>query len=136
LVRFYEMEYGVPAARGPEAIRAIRDIVRKQNIKVHFPIEYRYVKGDDILISPAHGAETCFISVHMYKGMPYEPYFRPLEEMFQAMGGRPHWGKMHTAGPAYLGKHYPAFDRWRAIREELDPQGVFLNPYLRKLFGV
>lgn len=137
LVRFYEMEYGVAAEDGPAVLRRIREYVRKNNIRVHFPIEYRYVKADDILLSPAQGQEMCFVSLHMYKGMPWEPYFRPIERIFQEeFSGRPHWGKMHSAGPEYLATVYPFWGRFLAARAELDPDGVFLNTYLRELLGV
>lgn len=136
LVRFYEMEYGVPAAQGPELIRQIRDRVRQKNIRVHFPIEYRYVKGDNIPLSPAYGQEMCFISVHMYKGMDYRPYFQALEPLFMEHGGRPHWGKMHTQTAYYLQRQYPEWEGFLATREAFDPQGIFLNDYLREIFGM
>ncbi len=135
-VRFYEMEYSVPREEGPKVLRKIRDIVRKQKIKVHYPIEYRYCAGDDILISPGHGGERAYISVHQYCGMDYKPYFNALEPVFQANGGRPHWGKMHTADTAYLRSQYPRFDDFLAVREKLDPEHVFVSPYLSELFGL
>ena len=135
-VRFYEMEYSVERDKGPQVLREIREIVRKQNIRVHYPIEYRYCAGDDILISPGHGGERAFISVHMYAGMDWKPYFNALEPMFQSHGGRPHWGKMHTASAAYLRERYPRLDDFLAVRERLDPDRVFLSPYLNNLLGV
>ncbi|MCS7074405.1 MAG: FAD-binding protein [Bacteroidia bacterium] len=134
LVRFYEMEYGVPAEYGPEVLRKIRDWIAKEKINVHFPLEYRYVKGDDILISPAYGRDTCFISVHMYVGMPYQTYFSGLEKIFLAYDGRPHWGKMHTLTAKDLKPKYPHWDEFLHFREEHDPAGVFLNDYLQTIF--
>ena len=134
LVRFYEMEYGVPSEYGPEVLRKIRDFIAKEKINVHFPIEYRYVKGDDIYISPAHGRETCFISVHMYLGMPYKAYFDGLEKIFNQYDSRPHWGKMHTLTAKDLKPKYPKWDDFLNFREEQDPNGVFLNDYLKSIF--
>jgi FAD/FMN-containing dehydrogenase len=135
LVRVYEMEYGVPAEDGPRALKEILDFIEKDQIQVHFPIEYRYVKQDDIWLSPAYGRDTCFISCHMYHGMPYEAYFRGVERIMQGYDSRPHWGKMHTLSPEVLSQKYPQWGAFMALRQQLDPQGVFLNPYLRKLTG-
>lgn len=135
LVKFVEMEYGVPAEKGPECLLAIKEFIEKNKIKVHFPIEFRYVKGDDIYISPAYGRDTVFISCHMYLGMPYEAYFRGVEEIFLRFEGRPHWGKMHYQTAAYFEKIYPKWHEFLAIRKQMDPDGLFLNEHLRAIFN-
>ena len=43
-------------------------------------------------------------------------------------------GKIHNLGRRELGELYPAFDRFQAVRKELDPQGRMLNPHLKRLF--
>jgi FAD/FMN-containing dehydrogenase len=103
---------------------------------VHFPIECRFVRGDDIWLSPAYGRDSAYIAVHMYKGMPYKEYFAAVEEIFQRYEGRPHWGKMHTQTAATLATRYPHWEDFLRVRARLDPSGVFLNDYLRVLFGV
>lgn len=132
-VRFREMEYSVPAALGPVVMQEIRRWIEKHQPAVSFPIEYRYVKGDDIPLSPAYGEDRVFIAVHMYYRMPYETYFKGIEEIFQAYEGRPHWGKMHTASTEYLYKVYPEMESFLKIQKEMDPEGVFWTPYLRRL---
>jgi FAD/FMN-containing dehydrogenase len=91
------------------------------------------VKGDDIPLSPAYGGDRIFIAVHAYHRMPYQTYFRGIEEIFQAYEGRPHWGKMHTASEAYLEKVYPELPRFLALCEQYDPHGLFRTPYFRGL---
>ncbi len=132
-IRFREMEYGVPAEMGSEVLREIQRWINKHQPAVSFPIEYRYVKGDDIPLSPAYGGDRVFIAVHAYHRMPYEAFFAGIEAIFQAYEGRPHWGKMHTATAAYLEKVYPGLSLFLAEREKLDPQGVFLTPYFERL---
>jgi FAD/FMN-containing dehydrogenase len=72
----------------------------------------------------------------MYKGMRYEEYFHDVEQIYQRYDGRPHWGKMHTLDTATLASRYPRWADFQRVRQTLDPQGVFLNDYLRRLFGV
>jgi L-gulonolactone oxidase len=136
MVRFNEMEYELPAAAGPEALRELATFVESKKIQVHFPVEFRYVRGDDIWLSPFYGRDSVAISVHQYAGMDYEPYFRGAEAIFRNHGGRPHWGKMHYLKAKELSTMYPKWDDFQRLRERIDPQGVFLNPYLRGLFGV
>ncbi|BAH46557.1 putative FAD-dependent oxidoreductase [Brevibacillus brevis NBRC 100599] len=136
LVRFYEMEYCFPAEHMGEAIRELRKAIEQERFAVHFPLECRYVKKDDIWLSPAYERDSAFIAVHMYKGMPYEAYFAGMEEIFARYGGRPHWGKMHSMTTEKLHQVYPRLPDFLAIRSELDPDGLFVNPYLAELFGI
>ena len=41
--------------------------------------------------------------------------FGALEVVLQACGGRPHWGKLHTATEAYLAEVHPCWDAFRAL---------------------
>ena len=133
-IRFNEMEYGVPAEDGPAAVREVADLVASRD-DVSFPVEYRYVRGDDIPLSPAHGRDTVFIAVHKYHEKPYADFFERAEEIFRSHGGRPHWGKHHNLESGTLAGLYPEWERFQSVRGDLDPEGVFLNGYLTELFG-
>jgi FAD/FMN-containing dehydrogenase len=132
-VRFQEMEYNIPAAMFSTVLKEIEDCITKHHFAVHFPIECRFVHADDIWLSPAYERESAYIAVHMYKGMEYKPYFQHIEAIFERYQGRPHWGKMHTLTAAQLSERYPHWDDFRRVRANLDPQGIFLNDYLRQL---
>jgi FAD-linked oxidoreductase len=136
LIKFYEMEYNVPAEHFATVIQKIAECIQKNRFRVHFPIECRWVKADDIAISPASGREAAYIAVHMYRGMPYNPYFEAIETIFKQYKGRPHFGKMNTCTYQDFQKLYPNWGKFVEIRQELDPNGVFLNPYLQKIFGL
>ncbi len=133
-VKFQEMEYSMPKDALASAVRDIARMVERERIRVHFPVECRYVKGDDLPLSPAHGRDSAYVAVHMYRGMPYKKYFGEVEAIFRGHGGRPHWGKMHTLGAAQLKPLYPKWDEFQKLRREFDPSGVFLSPAARRLF--
>ncbi|MFD1395205.1 D-arabinono-1,4-lactone oxidase [Kroppenstedtia eburnea] len=135
-VRFNEMEYSIPAESLPAVIEEMKQTMEKNRFPVHFPIEIRFVKGDDIWLSPAFGRDSAYVAVHMYKGMPHQEYFQAMEQIFLRHDGRPHWGKMHHLGADQLCKLYPRWQDFRQIRRWLDPDGLFLNPYLRRIFGL
>ncbi len=134
-VRFNEMEYNVPADDYKMVIKDIKKRIEQRKYQVHFPIENRFVKGDDIWLSPAYDRDSAYIAVHMYKGMEYKRYFREMEEIFMAYGGRPHWGKMHYQTAESLETRYPKWEAFHKVRKQLDPEGIFLNDYLKRMFG-
>jgi len=115
-------------------IHEIQECIQQHQFQVHFPIECRFVRSDDIWLSPAYQRESAYIAVHMYRGMPYRSYFYHIEEIFKRYEGRPHWGKMHTRTAGELATLYPRWHDFRRVRAALDPEGVFLNSYLRDLF--
>jgi FAD-linked oxidoreductase len=133
LVKFQEMEYNLPAQHFVEALREIKATIDQRHFQVHFPIECRFVKEDDILLSPANGRASAYIAVHMYKGMEYRAYFQAMEEIFKKYQGRPHWGKMHTRSAADLKELYSEWERFQVVRQQIDPDGFFLNDHLRTL---
>jgi L-gulono-1,4-lactone dehydrogenase len=134
-VRFTEMEYGVPREHGPEAARRVVEWVRANRYPVFFPIEMRVAAGDDALLSPAHERGTAYIAVHQYRGMEWRPYFEAVEAIMDSYGGRPHWGKRHFQTAATLAPRYPAWARFQAARDELDPGRAFTNEYAERVLG-
>lgn len=133
LVRFNEMEYCVPAEAMSDVIREIWEAKQREKFDVHFPIECRYAAGDSIWLSPAYGRDSAYIAVHTYRGMPYERYFRAMEQIFLKYDGRPHWGKMHHLKSGELSKRYPMWHAFGKVREKMDPDGLFLSPYMKEL---
>lgn len=135
LVKFYEMEYSVPRAHATDAIREVRRMVDDRGYLLNFPVECRFTAADDIPLSTAHGRESAYIAVHVYKGMEFEAYFRDVESIMVAHGGRPHWGKIHFRTHHELRSSYPRFDEFKALRNEMDPQRLFSNDYTRQVLG-
>ena len=134
-VRFNEMEYHLPRENGIKALIEVRQALESLHPEVFFPIEFRYVKGDDIWLSPFYQQDSCSIAVHRYFEEDFEPYFRTIEPILRSNGGRPHWGKLNTLGQDDFRRLYPRWDDFEAVRREIDPQGRFLNDYLAGLFG-
>lgn len=135
-VCFKEMEYAIPIEQFDQCIREFKAMVEQQEYYVFFPVECRFVKGDDIWLSPAYGRDSAYIAVHVYAPTEHNPYFKEAEELFMRYGGRPHWGKMHTRTAVNLAAAYPKWEDFLNLRAEMDPQKLFLNPYLERILGV
>lgn len=131
-VKFQEMEYNIPVEHFEDCLREIDATIREKNIDVMFPIECRFIKGDDIPLSPATERDSAYIAVHMNKGMPHEAYFSAIEAIFVKYNGRPHWGKIHTRVASDFETLYPQWEQFQKVRQTLDPSDTFLNSYLRK----
>jgi L-gulonolactone oxidase len=135
LVRFTEMEYSLPRANTAEAVRRVMDTIVERGFAVPFPIEVRTVAADDAFLSTAAGRDSGFVAVHMFRGMPWQPYFRAVEAIMDELGGRPHWGKRHFQTAETLRPRYPDWDRFQAVRARLDPGGVFANAWSDRVLG-
>jgi FAD-linked oxidoreductase len=131
-VRFNEMEYAIPRTHAREAVERALAVIERRRMPVGFPLEVRFAAGDDALLSTAHERETCYVAVHQYRGMEFETCFRAVEEIMAGYGGRPHWGKRHYQTAATLAPRYPGWERFRAVRGRLDPDGAFTNDYVRR----
>lgn len=132
-VRFNETEWSVPADEGAAALREVKRWIEQTEEPVAFPVEFRYVQGDDIPLSPAYGRDSAFIAVHKYHRKAYQTYFDAVASIMRKRGGRPHWGKHHTLDVNDVQRLYPAFDQFHAARTALDPDGLFLNDHLRQV---
>ncbi len=135
LVRFREMEYALPRAAVPDALRAVRAVIERWQWRISFPIEVRVAAADDLWLSTAYGRDTGYIAVHRYFRDDYHQYFRAVEEIMRDYDGRPHWGKIHFQDALFLRESYPRFDDFLAVRDRLDPDRVFTNSYLERVLG-
>ncbi|XPP26483.1 MAG: D-arabinono-1,4-lactone oxidase [Leucobacter sp.] len=134
-VRFREMEYALPLEAVPAAVRELREMIDRCRFRVSFPVEVRTSAADPLWLSTGYERECGHIAVHRYAGDPDLDYFREAETILRAHDGRPHWGKMHTLGADELRECYPAFGDFLAVRDRLDPDRVFANPYLQRVLG-
>ena len=136
MIRFVESAYAIPAKFLPEALPQMESIIRALRFKTHMPVEVCFVKADDIWLSPCFERDSAIISVSAPINVPRQDYFNAMAEIFDRYEGRPHWGKLHDKTAEDLAALYPRFADFQKLRKEMDPRGVFLNPYLCALFGV
>ena len=134
-VRFREMEYALPVANVRPAFDALRALLDERGWRISFPVEVRFAAADDRWMSTAHGRASGYIAVHRYWREDPTEYFEAVEQIMLSFGGRPHWGKMHTLDAAILRDRYPHFVDFVALRDRLDPDRVFANPYLQRVLG-
>lgn len=135
MIPFHEMEYYVPAERGMEAVEAAQDLMLNRHPGERYPLEVRWVKGDEGYLSPFYRRDTTVLSVSGAPGTDYWPYLRDLDALLRGFDARPHWGKIHFLTRDRIRQLYPEWETFVGVRRELDPHGVFLNDSLRALVG-
>jgi L-gulono-1,4-lactone dehydrogenase len=134
-VRFTEQEYAIPRESAADVLAEVRALFARRDWRISFPVEVRFAPGDDPWLSTAYGRRSAYIAVHVFHASANQDYFRDVEAVMTAAGGRPHWGKMHSKNSQYLRSAYPKFAEFVALRDELDPERRFGNPYLTQVLG-
>ncbi|XP_067844613.1 L-gulonolactone oxidase-like isoform X1 [Heptranchias perlo] len=139
LFKQHVSDWAVPIEQTGKALGQLKEwLERNPDVRAHFPVEVRFARGDEILLSPCYKQNSCFMNIIMYrpygKELPRERYWAAYEQIMKRNGGRPHWAKAHSCVRQDFEKMYPAFHKFCSIREQLDPSGMFLNNYLEKAF--
>jgi FAD-linked oxidoreductase len=134
-VRFKEEEYAIPRAALSDVLAEVRSLFQRRDWRISFPIEVRVTPADDVWLSTAYDRDSAYIAIHVFHSAAHEEYFNDVEAVMTSVGGRPHWGKMHTRDASYLHGAYPRMADFVALRDQLDPDRRFGNAYLRQTLG-
>lgn len=150
-------EWSIPLAKGPEALTRLTNWLHGDEVSsgipftskglyVHSPIEVR-VANTTHRQSPRPFLDTTypdspalFLNATLYRPYNQDPpcrerYYQAFEHLMKQYNGRPHWAKnFHSVDHAYLSATYGAdLDAWLAVRAQVDPDGMFLGPWHRRV---
>ncbi len=138
-IRACASEHAIPLAAARRALTLLRELFATEPFEAQFPVDVRFGAADGAWLSPAHGRASCHIGLLSHRpfgrGLPHERLFREAGRLLGALGGRPHWGKVHDWSAADCRRAYPRWEDFRRVRAELDPRGTFLNDHLGGLLG-
>jgi FAD/FMN-containing dehydrogenase len=132
---FHEMEQFVPVQRSEEAFTALTELITTRFPEQQYPLEVRWVGTDDAYLSPTAGGERVALSIVVKPNSDYWDFLLAADQLLAGFDARPHWGKLHFLTRERVEQLYPAFDSFREVRRELDPDGVFLSDHTRALLG-
>lgn len=153
-------EWAIPLHKGPEALRRLSSWLNHltpddpdyvphnipfsaDGLYVHAPVEVRV--SDTSLTSnvrpyldpTVEDGPTLYLNATLYRPYWRDPpcrdrYYQAFEWLMKDLGGRPHWAKnFETYRPnieAMYGKNLVTF---RKLRDEVDPEGMFVGPWHR-----
>ncbi len=122
-----ESEYAIPAEHAAQALRELRALIENSGLLINFVVEVRFVKGDNIWLSPAHGRDSCFIGAYQYNEDSWPAYMSVFEKLMKKYNGRPHWGKEFTLAANDFRALYPRYDDFMKLSKDVDPGGMFAD---------
>lgn len=147
-------EWAIPLHKGPEAITRMSlwlngeegsDIpFDSRNLFVHAPIEVRVTDTSatyprPFLDNTVPDGPTLYLNATLYRPYNRDPpcrerYYEAFEWLMKQMGGRPHWAKnFSTVTREEFHNMYPGMGDWTRIRNEVDPEGIFVGDWHRRL---
>ncbi|KAH8885732.1 L-gulonolactone/D-arabinono-1,4-lactone oxidase [Thozetella sp. PMI_491] len=121
-----------------------------EGLYVHSPVEVRVsdttiassaARNNRPFLSPACAdGPTLYLNAIMYRPYHLDPtydatfrYYQGFEYLMRSLGGRPHWAKNFYSTAADVETWYGAdLDAFRAVRDEVDPEGLFVGPWQRR----
>lgn len=104
---------------------------------IHIPMDVRFIQKDSSWLSYAYNEDTVTMGCVSRNAATADTYeaFKSIEKIFLKHGGKPHWGKRFAAKDEALSKVYSKWEDFKLLRNNLDPNNKFLNPYLAKIFN-
>jgi hypothetical protein len=117
------------------------DIQKLQGSYVHhYPLFFRKILPDKRTMLSMTGKKNehrYSMSFFTYTKSQQQAFFRMADFianlLFHTYDVIPHWGKYFPLKAADIRKHYPQLKRFKEICNELDPNGVFVNDYTKRV---
>ncbi|XP_046915620.2 L-gulonolactone oxidase [Dermatophagoides farinae] len=132
-------EWSIPRNKTSQVLRELKAAIDHGGLYAHFPIEVRFVQPSSIYLAPSYGRDSTYINIISYRPygrhVDHTDYWNRYEEIMKRNGGRPHWAKNHRETAVDLVRMYPHFRYWAHIRKRLDPNRLFFNSYLDRIFS-
>jgi alditol oxidase len=127
-----QSEFFVARADAADAVAAVRGLA-KEIVPLLLISELRTIAGDSLWLSPHEGRDT-FALHFTWQRRPaeVERVVAEIEAALAPLGARAHWGKVFTARADAIRPLYPGMADFLALRERLDPEGTFVNGWLRE----
>ncbi|KAG8624246.1 hypothetical protein KVT40_007313 [Elsinoe batatas] len=150
-------EWAVPLSKGPEIISRLSAWINhapfeehripfsSEGLWVHAPIEVRVSDTRKINVRPyldgtCKTEPTLYLNATLYRPYLQDPpcrarYYEAFEWLMRQYGGHPHWAKNFTDDSArpYLEETFGSdLQEWRKVRDESDPDGVFVGAWHRR----
>ena len=146
--RFFDStwsELWLPAEATDDAIARLREHYRTGGFAATgaYTLELYAAPPSRFWMSPGYGRESTRLNICWHersKGDPRETYFPQFWDLLADLDFRLHWGKHRFPDPARASAHarraHPRLGDFLELRDNMDPDGVFLSDYWREQLGV
>lgn len=134
-----QSEYTVPRQLASAAARAVMELAARPDSPLAHVVaisELRSVAADGLWLSPTYGqAGVAFHFTWYADPIRVDRAIDAVEEVLVPLGARPHWGKLFHMDPAILQTAFPRGAEVARLRQQIDPDGVFLNRFAETYLG-
>lgn len=125
-----QYQFVVPFDRHP-VVRQVLELLHRERVVASLAVLKRFGEASPAPLSfPAPGWTLAL-------DLPVVPGLAALLDRFDDLvlgaGGRLYLAKDSRTGPATVERMYPGLDRWRRVRRQVDPDGVFATDLSRRL---
>jgi hypothetical protein len=123
-----------------QVVKRIEALKKQGKYPQNMVLHTRYIRNSNALLSPASGEDhTCCIEILTFTGdnrpvSDYEDYFKQIEQDWIELGGKPHWGKAIYSVDKLKGMYGANMDAFLNLRQQFDPDQIFINDFLRQVF--
>jgi hypothetical protein len=133
-------ELWIPLSKTSEVMLALRDLYARGGMDATgtYACEIYAAKRSPMWLSPAYGEDVVRIDLFWFaknEGDPARDYYPRFWNLLAPFQPRYHWGKHLPVDPALRGR-YPRWDDFLRLREECDPDRVFLTDYWAQRLGL
>jgi D-arabinono-1,4-lactone oxidase len=157
----YVNEWAIPLSKGPEALHRLSSWLNRltpddpdyvqhripfsaEGLWVHAPVEVRVTDTSNSTTPRPHLDPTCtdeptlYLNATLYRPYNSDPpcrdrYYEGFEYLMKDLGGKPHWAKNFEATGQEIEDLYgKELIKWRNIRDESDPEGMFVGDWHRR----
>lgn len=124
-----QSEYLVPRQHAVEAIRAVGRL--SASIAPLLQVnEIRTIAADDLWLSSSYETDAVGLHFTWTQDQPaVEALLPEIEAALAPYRARPHWGKLFSVESYDLDRLYPRLQDFRSLTKQLDPKGIFRNPF-------
>ena len=153
-------EWALPLDKGPEVISRLSAWINREpgggdipfdnkGVYVHCPIEVRASDSTyqgttrPFLDNTCTDGPTLYINATLYRAYLQDPpcrdrYYEAFEWLMREMGAKPHYAKnfMFTTSDELKGLLGDDLKKWAKVRNEADPEGMFLGEWHRRSLGL
>ena len=134
-----ETSWAIPMEKLRDAISMLREMFASHPTEAAsmLPVGIRFVRHDDVWLSPAYGRDTAIITLPMFRPLGASPN-RPILKSSTAdamilLGVRPMWGGEVHIPATRLRMLFPKWDHFAEMLAMLDPESMFVNRWLRRV---
>ena len=138
-------ELWIPLSRAAEAARILREHFETGGHEAagNFVTELYGGRRSRFWLSPGYGEDQLRVNVFWFegnKGDPVRDHYATYWRLLEPLGFRLHWSKAlppaDQLGAAWFRSRYPRFDDFMEVREDLDPDQIFVTDYWRDRLGI